>query len=628
MKKSILFFLLFNMCMITYARIINQDSLYIVTNYYKIERKIPMRDGVKLFTSIYIPKNTSEKHPILIERTPYSCAPYGENNFYPFWSKRTKDYLVNENYIIVVQDVRGKYMSEGTFEDVRPYIPTKKTAQDVDEASDVFDAIEWLVKNIPNNNGCVGVSGISYPGFYAAMAALSYHPALKAISPQAPVADWWIGDDAHHNGAFFLLDNFDFQYYFGMPHKGNRTTAYPKFIYPTKDNYDFHLKMGSIKNLTKAYMNDSVKFWKDALNHPNYDDFWKSHSLIPHLKNIKSAVLTTGGLFDAEDCWGTWNVYKAIEKNCSNTANKIVVGPWFHGGWERSDGSKLGNVQFTQGVSDYYFKNIELPFFNFYLKNKGDISKISEATIYFTGENKWKQFSQWPPIGVTTTPMYLNEKSILSFTKPTVQLSNSKYISDPSKPVPYTEDVHLRRTKEYMCDDQRFASRRPDVLVFSTDTLTEDVTLAGPILAKLLVSISTTDADFVVKLIDVFPDNFNYSTENKYPMGGYQMLVRGEIFRGRYRNSLSTPEAFTPNKTEEVKFELPDVAHTFSKGHKIMVQIQSTWFPLADRNPQQFVDIYSCDEKDFVESTIKIFHDSNNSSCLLLPVLKNILPEK
>jgi len=365
------------------------------------------------------------------------------------------------------------------------------------------------------------------------------------------------------------------------------------------------------------------------MNHPNYDEFWKARSVLYHLKNVKPAILTTGGLFDAEDCWGAWNVYKTIEKNSPSTNNKITMGPWIHGGWAKTDGSKLGNVQFGKGVSDFYNKNIEVPFFNYYLKGEGDAKTIAEANIYITGENIWKTFTEWPPKNVETKAIYLRENAGLSFTKPSLQNNSSEYISDPANPVPYTEDVHLGRTKEYMIDDQRFASRRTDVLVFTTDTLTSELTLAGPVIADLLVSLSTTDADFVVKLIDVFPENFKYSTTDKYPMGGYQMLVRGEIIRGKFRNCFipgdtigKTPEPFVPGKVSEVKFELPDVAHTFQKGHRIMIQIQSSWFPLVDRNPQQIIDIYHCDEKDFIKSTIKVHHDASNASSILLPVLK------
>ncbi len=630
MKKITLAFFIFSTSFLFSQ---NKDSAWIVTNYYKIEKMIPMRDGIKLFTSIYIPKDSTAKYPIMMQRTPYSCAPYGKDKFRNVWSRNTKIYFL-QKYIMVFQDVRGQYMSEGVYEDIRPFIKDKKTNKDVDEASDTYDAIDWLVKNVPSNNGNVGVSGISYPGFYSTMAALSGHPALKAVGPQAPVTDWFLGDDVHHNGAFFLMDCFSFDYSFGVPRPKPTTEDAPDFHFPTPDNYDFFLREGTDANLTKKYMGDTMKFWNDEMNHSNYDAFWKARTPLPYLTNVKPAILTTGGLFDAEDCWGTWNTYKTIEKQSPNAVNKICIGPWFHGGWARGDGSHLGNVQFGKGVSDYYYKNVEMPFFNYYLKGEGT-DNLPEATIFVTGENKWRTFSVWPPKEIEMKPLYLNEMSALRFVKPILSLKFSEYVSDPNKPVPYTEDVHLRRTREYMTDDQRFALRRPDVLVFKTDILKEDVTITGPVIADLFVSLSTTDADFIVKIIDVFPDDFKYTDStakilnpkslipNSYPMGGYQMLVRGEVMRGKFRNGFENPEPFTPDKVAEVKYTMPDVAHTFQKGHRIMVQIQSTWFPLVDRNPQQFTDIYKCEEKDFVKSTIKVYHDAMHASNILLPVLKN-----
>ncbi len=616
------------------AQEINKDSAWVVNNYYKLEKNITMRDGIKLFTAIYVPKDSSTKHPILFNRTPYSCAPYGENQFKTVWSRNTKEYFL-QKYIMIYQDVRGCYMSEGTYEDIRPYnlkahpIPpqgkealTKDLGRDTDEATDTYDAIDWIIKNVPTHNGNVGMSGISYPGFYSTMGSLSGHPALKAVSPQAPVTDWFIGDDAHHNGAFFLMDYFGFGYSFGAPRPKPTTKDAPEFDYPTQDNYDFFLREGTLKSITKKYFGDTMKFWNEIMNHPNYDAFWKARAVTAHLKNIKPAILITGGLFDAEDCWGTWETYQTIEKQSPATDNKICVGPWFHGGWARTDGTVLGNIQFGKNVSDYYYKNVELPFFNYHLKKEGDLKNLAEATIFITGENKWHQFSEWPPKNIEIKSLYVNERSALRFTKPITSSGYEEYVSDPSKPVPYTENVHLGRTREYMTDDQRFASRRPDVLTFKTEILKEDITLAGPVIGDLLVSISTTDADFIVKLIDVFPDTFKYSPNDSYPMGGYQMLVRGEVMRGKFRNSLEKPEPFTPDKITQVKFKLPDVAHTFQKGHRIMVQIQSSWFPLVDRNPQQFVDIYKCEEKDFIKSTIKIHHSAQNASCIQVPVLK------
>ena len=626
MKKICIFLLL----AVSYNAIAqNEDSAWIVNNYTKKEITIPMRDGIKLFTSIYIPKDNSEKHPILMTRTPYSCAPYGENIFRPFWYSYQKKYF-REGYIIVIQDVRGRWMSEGDFMNVRPFNANKK-GKEIDEASDTYDAIDWLIKNIPGNNGNVGIEGISYPGFYSTMAAASNHPALKAVSPQAPVTNWFLGDDFHHNGAFFQSDAFGFYSVFGKPRPKPTAVEPMDFDYTIHDNYKFYLQAGSVQNLTK-YFGDSIAFWKELMVHPNYDDWWKARDARNATKNLQPAMLWVGGLFDAEDCWGAWNAYKAAEQNNPGKAfNKIVEGPWYHGQWASNDGTHLGNVQFGSNTAEWYQQNIEIPFFNYFLKGKGDISKIAEANIFISGANEWKTFSQWPPATKEDKTMYLQENGKLDWTKPAATNSFDQYTSDPAKPVPYTEDVHFNRTRTYMDDDQRFAARRPDVLVFETGNLKEDITVTGSIIADLMTSISTTDADFVVKIIDVLPDNFGFNDVNiyaeedaskNYPMGGYQMLVRAEIFRGRYRNSYEKPSAFTPGKVEEVKFELPSIAHSFKKGHRLMVQVQSSWFPLVDRNPQQFIDIYHCSEKDFIKSDIKIYHDAQNASKLILPVLK------
>lgn len=601
----------------------DQDSAWIMDHYTKQEFTIPMRDGVKLFTAVYIPNDKSDLHPILMNRTPYSCAPYGKNFSMRLLKSHWK-YYCRENYIIVIQDVRGSWMSEGEFVDVRPF-NKNKTGNEIDEASDTYDAIDWLTKNIPNNNGHVGVFGISYPGFYATMAAASGHPALKAVSPQAPVTDWFMGDDFHHNGAFFQMDGFSFYSGFGKPRPKPTTIGPRGFEFQIRDNYKFYLENPPSRQM--KLIGDSVAFWKELYAHPNYDEWWQSRDASRAMFNIKPAMLVVGGLFDAEDCYGAWNLYKAIEKQNPDTHNKIVMGPWYHGQWSSNDGSRLGNIRFGENTSVWYQNNIEIPFFNYYLKNKGDNPKLAEANVFITGENKWKQFEQWPPAETQPREIYLAPDGALSWNLPTYvkKGSFSEYISDPAHPVPYTEDVHFGRTREYMTDDQRFAGRRTDVLSFETDPLTEDLTLAGVLTAKLKVSISGTDADFVVKLFDVFPDDFQYTpsgASNNYPMGGYQMLVRGEIMRGKYRNSFEKPEPFKPGKIESVNFNLPDVAHTFKKGHRLMVQIQSSWFPLADRNPQQFMNIYDAKPGDYQKATIKIFHDANNASSINLPILK------
>ncbi|HKR04674.1 MAG TPA: CocE/NonD family hydrolase [Bacteroidia bacterium] len=627
--KKIIFLLLFLFPLFSFSQTINRDSAWIVTHYTKIEKQIPMRDSAKLFTAVYLPNDTSVTHPILMMRTPYSCAPYGENKFAErYWTRGDSAYMYR-GYILVMQDVRGRFMSEGTFEDIRPIVNEKNDRNEVNEATDAYDAIEWLVKNIPNNNGKVGVYGISYPGFYATMAALSNHPALKAVSPQAPVTDWFMGDDFHHNGVCFIMDAFGFYREFGIPRpQPVKDWAHLPEI-TSNDNYNYFLQNGTFAQIKNRYFRDTIKFWNDVAAHPDYDNWWKARDVRRSCTDIKPAILITGGLFDAEDCYGAWNLYKAIKKQSPKTACRIIEGPWFHGGWARSKGTHLGNISFAgddpeqSRTSEYYWKNFELPFFEYYLKGQGSVEQVAPANVFITGENKWNQFLAWPP-ATTVTNFYLFEKGNLTRKKSTAKENFDAYTSDPMKPVPYAEDVHFKRTREYMTDDQRFASRRPDVLTYISEILKEDVTVTGPVTANLFVSISTTDADFVVKLVDVFPGDFKYpESENiSYPMGGYEMLVRGEIMRGRYRNSFSAPEAFVPDQVTEVKFELPDVAHTFKKGHRIMIQVQSTWYPLADRNPQQFVNPYTCGPKDLVKSNIRIYHDAQHASNVVLPVLK------
>lgn len=597
---------------------------WIQENYTKRDVQISMRDGVKLYTVIYEPRDSSERHPIMYIRTPYSVDGYQSDIAKRLYNVHWRNY-VREKYIMVIQDVRGCFMSEGNFVDVRPFIKNKQTKQDIDEASDSYDSVDWLIKNTKNNNGNVGVMGVSYPGFYSTMAALSGHPAIKAVSPQAPVTDWFMGDDFHHNGAFMLQDAFSFYTSFGAPHPKPRTTWAKEYPFPTVDMYDFYLKTGAIKNFT-ALTGDSISFWKDLTSHPNYDEWWKARNARTGCYQIKPAMLVVGGYFDAEDCYGAWNLYKAIEAQNPGIKNNLVMGPWYHGQWSKDKGEYLGNIRYGDKTSEYFQQKIELPFFNYYLKGIGNIDSLAEATIFISGENQWKKFSTWPPKEVESRTFYFSENHQLTGDLNKVRGEADSYISNPSKPVPYIDGVIGDRTKEYMTDDQRFAAQRPDVLVYESEVLTNDLTVTGTLLADLKTSISTTDADFIVKLIDVFPSNFSYDTLTKgngknYEMGGYQMLVRGEVMRGKYRKSFEKPEAFSPNKIESVSFELPDIAHTFKKGHKVMVQIQSSWFPLVDRNPQVFTDIYHCEDKVFVKSEIKIHHSGENLSRIVLPVI-------
>ena len=588
--------------------------------YDKKEVYITMRDGVKLFTSVYTPKNNRIKHPILLNRTPYNIEPGGPDNFNFFMQLYSR--YAEEEYIMVFQDVRGKYMSEGQFEDIRPFIPIKKGNKDIDETTDTWDTVDWLIKNVDNNNGNVGIFGISYPGFYSTMGIINAHPAVKAVSPQAPVAAWFIGDDFHHNGAFFLQDCFNFYYSNGRPRKEPTRKGNQGFRYPVPDNYEFFLSLGAVKNITQKYFGDSIKFWNDAFAHPDYDDFWKARDPRQYLKNVSPAVMTVGGWFDAEDLYGALNTYEAIEtQNPPDTRNYLVMGPWSHGQWAFGEGKNLGNIYWGMDANDEYVDQEET-FFNYYLKGEGK-PEMAEATIFVTGSNKWRNFETWPPKNIIEKKLYFQPGEIASFEAPGTKTSFDEYVSDPMNPVPYTEDVHTSRTEAYMTDDQRFASRRPDVMVYQTDVLTEDITLTGPLTADLFVSTTGTDADYVVKLIDVFPpDTKAEDPDLKYPLGGYQMLLRGEVFRGKYRNSFEKPEPFVPGKITEVKYEIPDVAHTFKKGHRIMVQVQNSWFPLVDRNPQKFVNIYKCSDSDFQKATHRIYHDAQHPSALKISILQ------
>ncbi len=591
----------------------------------KTEVMIPMRDGVSLFTSYYVPKDTTRSYPILLRRTPYNSEPAGEDRF--TFGIMLNSHFVEEGYILAFQDVRGRYMSEGEFVDVRPHNPDKSSPQDIDESSDTWDTIDWLVNNVPGNNGRVGILGVSYPGFYSTMALPGAHEALKAVSPQAPVTNWFIGDDFHHNGAFFLMDAFSFYSSFGRPRPEPTRQGNRQFQWPNQDAYDFFLRLGPIRNVEAKFFGDSIKFWSDVMDHPDYDAWWQARDPLPHLTDVAPAVMVVGGWFDAEDLYGPLATYAAIEKQNPGASNRLLMGPWFHGQWQFDDGDNLGNVHWGSNTAERYQAS-ELEFFNYYLKDQGELN-LAEAQMFDTGAHVWREFDAWPPANLEPAALYLQPGGGLAFSAPAGSSSAGpdsydEYVADPNRPVPYTEDVHLRRTTEYMTDDQRFASRRPDVMVYESEILTEPVTLAGPIEVDLYVSTTGTDADFVVKLIDVFPDSLrDYESNDKsVPMAGYQMLVRGDVLRGRYRNSFEHPEPFVPGEVTPVKFEIPAVLHTFQPGHRIMIQVQNSWFPLVDRNPQTFVNIYEAGEEDFQPATNRIYHDAARPSAIRVHVLK------
>ncbi len=587
---------------------------YIRDNYDKQEVMITMRDGVKLFTAIYTPEKKSQKYPILLNRTPYSVAPYGKDKDGKYQFRQTlgpNHLFAREGYIFVYQDVRGRWMSEGQFEDVRPDI-VNNTPQQTDESTDTFDTIEWLLKNADNNNGRVGIYGISYPGFYASAGSIDSHPALKACSPQAPVSDWFHGDDMHHNGALFLAQNFSFFRNFGQP----RPTPTSTNSYLTQwsgrqtaDGYDYFLSSGGLKEVADKYPTGlggtRIKMWDQMMAHPNYDQFWKDRNILPKLRNIRCATMTVGGWYDNEDLYGALRTYEHIERQNPGIYNVLVVGPWDHGGWSRSDGDWLGTAYFTNKTGDFYRRDIEVPFFKHFLKDQGNISAIKEVNLYDTGSHEWRSFESYEPTSGTDTALYLTSGGGLSFNMPRGTGGNDEYVSDPMNPVPYTQKITFSYPRDFMTEDQRFASRRPDVLVYQTEPLNEDVTVAGDIKPSLFVSSSGTDSDFVVKLIDVFPDDYNFPLTGRtmpngqperikppdnsawtiFQPGGYQMLLRGEPMPARFRNSFEKPVALIPNRATPLRFNMPGVAHTFKKGHRIMVQIQSTWFPLVARNP-------------------------------------------
>lgn len=612
-------------------------ATYIQQNYTKREVQIPMRDGVKLFTAIYEPKNKSVKYPVLLSRTPYTVAPYGADKFKPLLGP--DEFFAKEGYIFAYQDVRGRYMSEGEFVNVRPNLAnTGKTK--IDESTDAYDTIDWLVKNVENNNGKVGTYGISYPGFYTSAGSIDSHPALKACSPQAPVSDWFHGDDTNHNGALFLAQNYNFFSSVGQPRPVpvNNNSYLKKWAgRDTPDGYDFYLQLGGLKETADYYekaLGIRIPFWDELMQHPNYDQYWKDRNILPKLKNIKCATMTVGGWYDNEDLYGALQTYQAIERQNPGIFNVLVMGPWFHGGWARGDGDWLGTAYFGSKTSLWYRENLELPFFNHFLKDKGDISKIKEVNAFDTGSNEWREFSTYNPTNGTDTALYLTANGGLTFAPDDAKTASgySEYISDPAHPVPYTQKIIQNYPRDFMTEDQRFASQRPDVLTFQTAPLTEEITVAGDIKPSLFISSSGTDSDFVVKLIDVFPDDYKFpegvkppesSAYSVFQPGGYQMLLRGEPMPARFRNSFEKPEPLKANEATKLNYTMPGITHTFKKGHRIMVQIQSTWFPLVARNPQKFMENYKlATAADFQKATNRVYYGDKTTSAIILPIMK------
>lgn len=611
------------------------NAAYIRENYSKYEYKIAMRDGVKLFTAVYIPKDAMEgkKYPILMERTPYNVAPYGEDQFPAALGPSAS--FAREKFIFVYQDVRGRYMSEGDFTIARPQKPVKKSAKDTDESTDAYDSIDWLIKNVPGNTGKVGIWGISQPGFFATASMIDSHPALVAVSPQAPVTDYYLGDDVYHNGAFMLAARFNM--YQGFRPRGDEPAPPAPmlpFDYGTPDGYDFYLSLGTLANADERYFKNMQPYWTMNVKNSTYNDFWQARSIWKYLKDVKPAVMIVGGWYDQEDPQGLFRQFYQLKKDSAQTADMLVVGPWVHGGFARGDGDRVGNVSFGSKTAAYYREKIEFPFFMHYLKGQ-ETGKLPKAWVFETGVNQWRKFDEWPPKEAKTTDLFLDEKGKISWQAPAAA-SFGEYISDPAKPVPYIGHILMGVRYDFMTEDQRFASSRTDVLVYKTAPLDHDVTVSGPITADLKVSTSGTDSDFDVKLIDVFPAKYpNYDANpnaapanpralpaNVIQLGGYQELIRGEPFRGKYRKSLTTPIRFEPGKPDRITFQMPDVLHTFRAGHRIMVQVQSSWFPLTDRNPQKFLDITKALSTDFVKATERVYCGGADGSKIELLVIQ------
>lgn len=588
---------------------------WIREHYSKFEYQIPMRDGVRLFTAVYVPAHATKPRPFLLFRTPYSVRPYGANQY----AERLgpSEQYAKAEYIFVMQDVRGRWMSEGTFDNMRPH--RSVSGATVDESTDTFDTIDWLLRHVPGNNGKVGQWGVSYPGFYTTTGAISGHPALVAVSPQAPIADWWY-DDMHHHGAFILPLAFNFFSTFGQARPEPTTEPVEPFDHKTPDGYAFFDELGPLANADARHFEGQIEFWKDIVAHPNRDAFWQARDIIPHIKGIKASTLVVGGWFDIEDLYGPLATYRAFERD-NPKKTSLVMGPWSHGGWVRTDGKELGGVDFGFATAKVYRDEIEFPFFS-RLLDGADVPAPPEAFVFETGANRWRRFDAWPPRERIAQTLYFGPSGTLAAAAPGSDGAAS-FLSDPSKPVPYTTEITTRWAKNSMVEDQRFAARRPDVLVFQTEPLAQDLTIAGPITADLWVSTDQADADWIVKVVDAYPGSDPAWGEDPDPDPGHtQRLVRWEVVRGRFRDDPAMPKPFVSGQPTLVKVPLLDLFHTFARGHRLMVQVQSTHFPLVDRNPQAWVDnIFAAQASDFVTATHRLHWGPATKSSLAIGVL-------
>ena len=586
---------------------VGPDTGYLRTHYQKREAMISMRDGVKLFTAIYSPRDPGRPAPILLTRTPYSAAPYGPASYPRFIGPGPG--FAAARWVFVTQDVRGRYRSEGHFVHMTPHRSDKRGPADVDESTDTYDTIDWLIKNVPGNNGRVGLWGISYGGFFAAAGSIAAHPALKAVSPQAPQTDWFLGDDTHHNGAFFLTSTFNFMAACGRRGTGTSMTCGRPFDFGTTDGYQFFLNLGPLANVDAKYFKGEVPGWTEMMEHGTYDSLWQSRNILPHIKNITPAVLTVGGWYDANNFYGALHLFETIERQSPATDNAIVIGPWYHGQWARDPGAAVGKIGFGANTSEEYQNNILWPFFEAHLLGAGQ-AKHPKAYVFETGSNRWRTFDTWPPKEAAARSIYLGVGKTLSFEAPRATPGNpfEEWVTDPAKPVSFVPGLSTDMDPDYMAEDQRFGDGRADVVSYRGNLLTEDLTVSGPVSPTLFVSTTGTDGDWVVKLIDVHPD-------------GFQELVRGDVVRAKFRNSFEHPEPLTPGQVTRLDFVMPDVMHTFRRGHRLLVQVQGSWFPLVDRNPQTFVDIYRAQESDFQQASQRVYRTPTESSRIVVTVL-------
>jgi len=594
--------------------IAQQDS---ITAYRKTSAMIPMRDGIKLFTVLLTPVNATKPVPILIQRTPYGAdIPFKDNDTIPLTSNFQFANMAQEGYIFVFQDIRGKYKSEGTMQIHQPLTHATEKGT-IDESTDTYDAIDWLIKNVPNNNGKAGIVGISYPGWLALVGGVDPHPALKASSEQACMGDLFLGDDFHHNGAFRLSYGMEYTYEVEF----NKTTD-SNFPFPQFDLYDWYLQLGSLKNVNEKYFHNKIATWNNFVQHPNYDSFWQKNSPLNYIQFPQIPNLHVGGCYDQEDINGPQLMYTHMEMKDSFNRNYIVLGPWNHGQWGRSKGDSLGKISFGSNTGAW-FRDLQKKWFDYWLKGIGD-GKFDEATCFQTGSNIWKTYTTWPPKEAFIKNLYAGANNSCSFNKPAANNGSVSYVSDPAKPVPYrTQPIEQTyglgsRWRSWQVEDQRFVYSRPDVVSFTSDSLTDDLIVTGKITAHVFASTTGTDADWIVKLIDVYP-NFD---ENNRLMSQYQLPVAMEVFRGRFRKSFEKPEPLTPNKPEEFVIDLHQINHVFKKGHKLMIQIQSTWFPVIDRNPQKFVsNIFEAKESDYIKATQTIYFTTQYPTHIELPVM-------